>query len=79
MMDGFKHAASKYIHTDNSDRLRRYRRSIEDEFYRLRIGEQIRCRREGQWTRKLLFVDNLHAASIQQMKHKKIKKLAPKF
>ena len=30
LMDGFKHATSKYIHTDNSDRLRRYRRCIED-------------------------------------------------
>ena len=78
-MNGFKHATLKYIHTDNYDRLRIYLRCIEDEFYQLRIGEHIRCRRKGQWTRKLLFVDNLHAASIQQMKHKKIKKLAPKF
>ena len=70
-MDGFKHAASKYIHTDNSDRLRRYRRSIEDEFYRLHIEEGIKYRREGKYTSTPMLVDDIHAASIQQPTNKK--------
>ena len=52
-----EHSNVKHNFTDNYEALHRCARCTEDKLYQLRIQQDIKCRRQEEWKRKLVLLN----------------------